>query len=113
MTMRFMLIIKADTNTEAGVLPSKELVAAMDEFNEKMVKAGVLLAAEGLHPSSKGARITFHGGGKRTVTDGPFTEAKELSGGCWLHQVKSQEEAVESARCCAADGGQVEAVQRE
>ncbi len=95
--MRFMLIIKADTNTEAGVLPSKELVAAMDEFNEKMVKAGVLLAAEGLHPSSKGARITFHGGGKRTVTDGPFTEAKELIAGFWLIQVKSKEEAIEWA----------------
>ena len=93
--MRFMLIIKADTNTEAGVLPSKELVAAMDEFNEKMVQAGVLLAAEGLHPSSKGARITFHGGGKRTVTDGPFTEAKELIAGFWLIQVKSKAEAIE------------------
>ena len=98
--MRFMLIIKADTNTEAGVLPSKELVAAMDEFNEKMVKAGVLLAAEGLHPSSKGARITFHGGGKRTVTDGPFTEAKELIAGFWLIQVKSKEEAIEWASRC-------------
>jgi len=100
MTMRFMLIIKADTNTEAGVLPSKELVAAMDEFNEKMVKACVLLAAEGLHPSSKGARITFHGGGKRTVTDGPFTEAKELIAGFWLIQVKSKEEAIEWASRC-------------
>ena len=98
--MRFMLIIKADTNTEAGVLPSKELVAAMDEFNEKMVKAGVLLAAEGLHPSSKGARITFHGGGKRTVTDGPFTEAKELIAGFWLWQVKSKEEAIEWVKRC-------------
>ena len=98
--MRFMLIIKADTNTEAGVLPSKELVAAMDEFNEKMVKAGVLLAAEGLHPSSKGARITFHGGGKRTVTDGPFTEAKELIAGFWLIQVKSKEEAIEWVKRC-------------
>src|SRR5437667_7306613 len=112
MTMRFMLIIKADTNTEAGVLPSKELVAAMDEFNEKMVKAGVLLAAEGLHPSSKGARITFHGGGKRTVTDGPFTEAKELIAGFWLIQVKSKEEAIEwASRCPAEDGEGVEAQQ--
>src|SRR5947199_7493796 len=109
MTMRFMLIIKADTNTEAGVLPSKELVAAMDEFNEKMVKAGVLLAAEGLHPSSKGARITFHGGGKRTVTDGPFTEAKELIAGFWLIQVKSKEEAIEwASRCPAQDGDVIE-----
>src|SRR5207249_11674451 len=100
MTMRFMLIIKADTNTEAGVLPSKELVAAMDEFNEKMVKAGVLLAAEGLHPSSKGARITFHGGGKRTVTDGPFTEAKELLAGFWLVREKAKEETIVWATRC-------------
>src|SRR5881409_4517564 len=100
MTMRFMMMIKADKNTEAGVLPSKELVAAMDEFNEKMVKAGVLLAAEGLHPSSKGARITFHGGGKRTVTDGPFTETKELIAGFWLIQVKSKEEAIEWVKRC-------------
>ena len=107
--MRFMLIIKADTNTEAGVLPSKELVAAMDEFNEKMVKAGVLLAAEGLHPSSKGARITFHGGGKRTVTDGPFTEAKELLGGYWMIQVKSKAEAIEwASRCPASDNEVIE-----
>src|SRR5437667_12741102 len=113
MTMRFMLIIKADTNTEAGVLPSKELVAAMDEFNEKMVKAGVLLAAEGLHPSSKGARITFHGGGKRTVTDGPFTEAKELIAGCWLIQVKSKEEAIEWASRCPDDVGEVDEAQLE
>src|SRR5438874_12448331 len=105
MTMRFMLIIKADTNTEAGVLPSKELVAAMDEFNEKMVQAGVLLAAEGLHPSSKGTRITFHGGGKRTVTDGPFTEAKELIAGFWLIQVKSKEEAIEWASRCPDEHG--------
>ena len=96
--MRFMLIIKADTNTEAGVLPSKELVAAMDEFNEKMVKAGVLLAAEGLHPSSKGARITFHGGGKRTVTDGPFTEAKEVVGGYAVLEANSRNEALDAAR---------------
>ena len=92
--MRFMLMIKADKNTEAGVLPSKELVAAMDEFNQEMVKAGVMLAGEGLHPSSRGARITFHGGGKRTVTDGPFTETKELIAGFWLIQVKSKEEAI-------------------
>src|SRR5438477_12157531 len=100
MTMRFMLIIKADTNTEAGILPSKELVAAMDEFNEEMGRAGVMRAGEGLHPSSKGARITFHGGGKRTVTDGPFTEAKELIAGFWLIQVKSKEEAIEWASRC-------------
>ena len=98
--MRFMMMIKADKNTEAGVLPSKELVAAMDNFNQEMVKAGVMLAGEGLHPSSKGARITFHGGGKRTVTDGPFTEAKELIAGFWLWQVKSKEEAIEWVKRC-------------
>ena len=98
--MRFMMIIKADKNSEAGVLPSKELVAAMDEFNQEMVKAGVMLAGEGLHPSSKGARITFHGGGKRTVTDGPFTETKELIAGFWLIQVKSKEEAIEWVKRC-------------
>jgi hypothetical protein len=97
--MRFMMMIKADKNTEAGVLPSKELLAAMGEFNEEMVRAGVLLAGEGLHPSSKGARVRFSGG-KRTVTDGPFTEAKELIAGFWLIQAKSKEEAVEWARRC-------------
>ena len=107
--MRFMVMIKADKNSEAGVLPSKELVAAMDKFNEEMVKAGVMLAAEGLHPSSKGARITFHGGGKLTVTDGPFTEAKELIGGYWLIQVRSKEEAVAwASRCPALDGDVIE-----
>jgi hypothetical protein len=99
MTMRFMLMIKADKNTEAGVLPSKELIAAMGEFNEEMVKAGVMLAGEGLQPSSKGARIKFSGG-KRMVTDGPFTETKELIAGFWLIQVKSKEEAIEWAKRC-------------
>lgn len=80
--MRFVLLIKADQNTEAGVLPSKELVAAMGQFNEEMVNAGVLLAAEGLHPSSKGARLKFSAG-ERTVIDGPFTETKELVAGFW------------------------------
>ena len=106
--MRFMLMIKADKNTEAGVLPSKELVAAMDSFNQEMVKAGVMLAGEGLHPSSKGARITFHGGGKRTVTDGPFTEAKELIAGFWLWQVKSKEEAIEWLKRAPFDQTEVE-----
>jgi hypothetical protein len=96
MTMRFMLLVKADKNTEAGVLPSKELVAAMGQFNEEMVKAGVLLAAEGLHPSSKGARLTFSGG-KRTVIDGPFAETKELVAGFWIIQVQSKAEAIEWA----------------
>jgi hypothetical protein len=96
MTMRFMMLVKANKDSEAGVLPSKELVAAMGKFNEEMVKAGVLLAAEGLHPSSKGTRISFSGG-KRTVTDGPFPETKELIAGFWLIQVKSKAEAIEWA----------------
>jgi hypothetical protein len=95
--MRFMMMIKADKNSEAGKLPSKELLAAMGKFNEEMVKAGVMLAGEGLQPSSKGARVKLSKG-KRTVIDGPFTEAKELIAGFWLIQVKSKEEAIEWAR---------------
>jgi hypothetical protein len=94
--MRFMLLVKADQNTEAGVLPSKELVAAMGQFNEEMVHAGVLLAAEGLHPSSKGARLKFSGR-EQTVIDGPFAETKELVAGFWIIQVKSKAEAIEWA----------------
>jgi hypothetical protein len=89
-----MVIIKADKDTEAGVLPSEQLLAEMGKYNEELVKAGVMLAGEGLHPSSKGARVKFSGG-KTTVIDGPFTEAKELIAGFWLWQVKSMEEAVE------------------
>jgi len=89
-----MAIVKANKDSEAGVLPSKELLAAMGKFNEEMVKAGVLLAAEGLQASSKGARVKFSGT-KRTVIDGPFAETKELIGGFWLLQVKSKEEAIE------------------
>ena len=92
--MRFMAIVKANKDSEAGALPSKELLAAMGKFNEEMVKAGVLLAAEGLQASSKGARVRFSGT-KRTVIDGPFAETKELIGGFWLLQVKSKEEAIE------------------
>ena len=92
--MRFMAIVKANKDSEAGVLPSKELLAAMGKFNEEMVKAGVLLAGEGLQPSSKGARVKFSGT-KRTVIDGPFAETKELIAGFWLLQVKSKEEAIE------------------
>ena len=92
--MRFMAIVKANKDTEAGVLPSKELLKAMTDFNEEMVKAGVLLAGEGLHQSSKGARVRFSGA-KRTVIDGPFAETKELVAGFWLLQVKSKEEAIE------------------
>jgi hypothetical protein len=92
--MRFMLIVKADKNSEAGVLPSKELLAEMGAFNEELAKAGVLLAGEGLQPSSKGARVRFSGA-KRTVVDGPFAETKELIAGYWLIRVKSKEEAIE------------------
>jgi hypothetical protein len=92
--MRFMAIVKANKDSESGVMPSKELLSAMGKFNEEMVKAGVLLAAEGLKPSSKGARVKFSGN-KRTVVDGPFTESKELVAGFWLLQVKSKEEAIE------------------
>ncbi len=102
--MRFMMLVKADTDSEAGVLPSKELLAAMGRYNEDLAKAGVLLAGEGLHPSSKGARISFSGD-KGTVTDGPFTEAKELIAGFWLIQVRSKEEAIEwASRVPFADG---------
>ena len=93
--MRFMAIVKANKDSEAGVLPSKELLAAMGRFNEEMAKAGVMLAGEGLQPSSKGARVKFSKGGKRTVIDGPFTETKELIAGFWILQTKSKEEAIE------------------
>jgi hypothetical protein len=94
-----MILIKADKNTEAGVLPDKKLLTEMGKFNEELVKAGVMLAGEGLHPSSKGARVRFSGG-KRTVIDGPFTETKELIAGFWLWQVKSKEEAIEWVKRC-------------
>jgi hypothetical protein len=89
-----MILVKADKNTEAGVLPSEQLLADMGKFNEELVKAGVLLAGEGLQPSSKGARVKFSGA-KRTVIDGPFAEVKELIAGFWLIDVKSKEEAIE------------------
>jgi hypothetical protein len=92
--MRFMVLVKADQSSEAGALPSTELLAEMGKFNEELVNAGVLLAAEGLQPSSKGARVRFSGG-KRTVIDGPFAESKELIAGFWLWQVKSKEAAIE------------------
>jgi hypothetical protein len=92
--MRFMVIVKADKNSEAGVLPDQKLLAEMGKYNEELVKAGVMLAGEGLHPSSKGARVRFSGS-KRTVVDGPFAETKELVAGFWLFQVKSKEEAIE------------------
>jgi hypothetical protein len=93
-TMRFMVIVKADRNSEAGVMPSEELLAAMGKYNEELANAGVLLAGEGLHPSSKGARVRFSGS-DRTVIDGPFAETKELIAGFWIFQVKSLEEAIE------------------
>jgi hypothetical protein len=92
--MRFMVMVPASEESEAGILPDEKLFADMQKFNEEMVKAGVMLAGEGLHPSSKGARIKFSGG-KTTVIDGPFTESKELIAGFWLIQVKSKEEAIE------------------
>jgi hypothetical protein len=97
--MRFMIIVKADKDSEAGVLPDEKLLTEMGKYNEELVKAGVLLAAEGLHPSSKGARVKFSGA-KRTVTDGPFAETKELVAGFWLWQVKSLEEAIEWVKRC-------------
>ncbi|HEY1213181.1 MAG TPA: YciI family protein [Bryobacteraceae bacterium] len=97
--MKFMVRVMADKNTEAGVLPSKELLTKMGKYNEELVKAGVMLAGEGLQPSSKGARVRFSGE-KRTVIDGPFTEAKELIAGFWIFQVKSKEEAIEWVKRC-------------
>jgi hypothetical protein len=97
--MRFMVIVKADKNSEAGALPTERLLAEMGKYNEELAKAGVLLAAEGLQPSSKGARVRFSGS-KRTVIDGPFSETKELIAGFWLIQVKSKEEAIEWVKRC-------------
>src|SRR5262250_1101396 len=97
--MRVMVIVKASKNSEAGVMPSEKLLADMGKFNEELAKAGVLLAAEGLQPSSKGARVKFSGS-KRTVVDGPFAESKELVAGFWLWQVKSKAEAIEWVKRC-------------
>ena len=97
--MRVMVIIKANKESEAGVMPSQQLLAEMGKFNQELVKAGVMLAGEGLHASSKGKRVRFSGG-KRTVIDGPFAETKELIAGFWLWQVKSMEEAIEWVKRC-------------
>jgi hypothetical protein len=97
--MRFMVIVKATAESEAGKMPSEKMLAEMGKYNEELVRAGVLLAGEGLHPSSKGARIQFSGS-KRTVVDGPFAETKELIAGFWLFQVKSREEAIEWVKRC-------------
>jgi hypothetical protein len=97
--MRFMILVKADKNSEAGVLPDEKLLTAMGKYNEELVKAGVLLAGEGLHPSSKGVRVKFSGP-QRTVVDGPFAETKELIAGFWIFEVKSKEEAIEWVKRC-------------
>ncbi len=105
--MRFMVLVKANKDSEAGVLPSESELAAMGRFNDELVKAGMMLAGEGLHASAKGARITF-GGGKPIVTDGPFAETKELIAGFWLVQAKSKEEAVEWFLRCPFKEGEIE-----
>ena len=97
--MRFMVIVKANAESEAGAMPSQEILAAMGKFNEELVKAGVMLAGDGLHPSSKGARVRFEGS-RRTVIDGPFAETKELVAGYWLWQVKSLQEAIDWVKRC-------------
>jgi len=102
--MRVLVIVKANADSEAGVMPGTELLAEMGKFNEKLVEAGVMLMGEGLHPSSKGARVRFDGK-KRTVTDGPFAETKELVAGFWLWQVRSFDEAIEWIKRAPFDGG--------
>lgn len=97
--MRFMVIVKATADSEAGKMPTEKLLAEMGKYNEELVKAGIMLAGEGLHPSSKGARIKFSGP-NRTVVDGPFAETKELVAGFWLWEVKSREEAIEWVKRC-------------
>lgn len=97
--MRFMIIVKATQDSEAGIMPSEEMLTAMGAYNEQLVKAGIMLAGDGLHPSSKGARIRFSGA-KRAVVDGPFAETKELIAGFWIWQCKSMEEAVEWVKRC-------------
>ena len=102
--MRFMVLVPASPESEAGEMPSTELLEAMTKYNEELVKAGVMLAGEGLHPTSKGAKVRFDGG-ERTVIDGPFTEAKEIVAGYWIWQCASREEAVEWLKRAPFDGG--------
>ena len=102
--MRVMVIVKADKNSEAGMMPSREILTAMGKYNEELVKAGMMLAGEGLHPSSKGKRVRFSGG-EHTIIDGPFTESKELIAGFWLWQVRSMDEAIEWLKRSPFDGG--------
>ncbi|MBB3178954.1 YciI family protein [Variovorax sp. Sphag1AA] len=103
--MRFMVLVKANKDTEAGVMPTEQMLTAMGKYNEELVKAGVMLAGEGLHPTSKGARVRFSGK-QRTVIDGPFSETKELICGYWLWQVRSREEAIEWLKRAPFDGGE-------
>jgi hypothetical protein len=105
--MRFMVLVKATKDSEAGVLPSEKMLAEMGKFNEELVNAGVMLAGEGLHASSKGARVRFSGG-KPTVIDGPFTETKELIAGFWMWKVKSKEEAIEWLKRAPFENEEVE-----
>lgn len=102
--MRFIVVVKADKNSEAGVMPTKEMLTQMGKYNEELVKAGIMLAGEGLQPSSKGVRIKFSGD-RRTVTEGPFPETNQLIAGFWLWQVKSKEEAIEWLKRAPFDGG--------
>jgi hypothetical protein len=102
--MRFMVIVKANKDSEAGVMPDRKILEAMGKYNEQLVKAGVMLAGEGLHPSSKGKRVRFSGN-QRTVVDGPFAETKELIAGFWLWQAKSMDEALEWLKRAPFDGG--------
>lgn len=105
--MRFMVLVKADKNSEAGVLPDQQLLTEMGKYNEALAQAGVLLAGEGLHPSSKGARVKFSGS-QRIVTDGPFAETKELIAGFWLIQVPSKEEAIAWVKRCPMEDAELE-----
>lgn len=108
--MKVMVFVKANQDSEAGVMPSTEMLTAMGNYNTELVKAGIMLAGEGLHPSSKGARVYFDGN-KRTVVDGPFAEAKELVAGFWLWQVKSMDEAIEWAKRCPNPTGEQSALE--
>ena len=108
--MRFMLIVKANADTETGSMPSRELIEEMGRYNEELMKAGVLLAADGLHPSSRGARVLFSGD-KRTVVDGPFAETKELIAGFWIIQVGSRDEAIEWVKRCPNPTGGESAIE--
>jgi hypothetical protein len=105
--MRVMVIIKADKNSEAGILPDEKLLTEMGKYNEELVKAGIMKAGEGLHPSSRGVRVRF-AGKNRTVFDGPFTETKELVAGFWLWEVKSMDEAIEWVKRCPVDDTEIE-----